>query len=58
MYAIGAAADRLGVCRKTLHRWEAQGILKYDRTLGGHRRFPLSELNPILLKEGKAESFN
>jgi len=48
MYSIGMAATLLGVCVKTLRRWNAKGLITCYRTLGGHRRFPLNELFRIL----------
>lgn len=41
---MAQAADRLGVSPPTLRRWAAQGRINACRTLGGHRRIPLSEL--------------
>ncbi|TXT67063.1 MAG: HTH-type transcriptional regulator [Promethearchaeota archaeon] len=36
--SIGQAARLLGVCTKTLRRWNAQGIVPSDfRTKGNHR---------------------
>ncbi|MHA1647052.1 MAG: IS607 family transposase, partial [Promethearchaeota archaeon] len=43
--SIGTAARLLGVCRKTLRRWEEKGRLFPKRTVGNHRRYKLSELN-------------
>ena len=34
------AAAILQVSPKTISRWAAQGLLPYQRTLGGHRRYP------------------
>lgn len=48
MYSIGMAATILGVCVKTLRRWNAKGLITCYRTLGGHRRFPHDELLRIL----------
>jgi excisionase family DNA binding protein len=33
-------ADLLHVSPKTIARWAKQGRLSYQRTLGGHRRYP------------------
>ncbi|MCP2727819.1 IS607 family transposase [Limnofasciculus baicalensis] len=38
------AAHLLGVTVKTLHRWEADGKIKSTRTLGGHRRYDITDL--------------
>ena len=38
--SIGIAAAMLGVCTKTLRRWDAAGVLKPPfRTVGNHRRY-------------------
>ena len=38
--SIGEASKELGVCVKTLHRWENLGKLKSCfRTIGNHRRY-------------------
>ncbi len=36
----GEVADLLGVSPKTIARWSNQGRLPFQRTLGGHRRYP------------------
>lgn len=60
MYSIGTAAELLGVCVKTLRRWDKRGGIKCYRTVGGHRRFPRSEIQRILSHEpitrGKART--
>ncbi|MHA1313552.1 MAG: MerR family DNA-binding transcriptional regulator, partial [Candidatus Helarchaeota archaeon] len=39
-FRIGEAASFLGVCTKTLRRWESSGrFLPTFRTAGGHRRY-------------------
>ncbi|MBN1803223.1 MAG: helix-turn-helix domain-containing protein [Candidatus Lokiarchaeota archaeon] len=43
MYSIGMAAILLGICVKTLRRWNDKGLITCYRTLGGYRRFPLNE---------------
>lgn len=48
MYSIGIAASILGVCIKTLRRWHKGKKIYCIRTPGGHRRFPLRELQRIL----------
>ena len=44
---IGEMAAELGVCTKTLRRWEALGKLTCIRTLGKHRRIAMSEIHRI-----------
>ncbi|MHA1733876.1 MAG: MerR family DNA-binding transcriptional regulator, partial [Promethearchaeota archaeon] len=42
---IGVAAAILGVCTRTLRRWEAAGkLLPACRTAGGHRRYETTAL--------------
>ena len=48
MYSIGIAAQLLGVCIKTVRRWEKKKKIACSRTLGGHRRFSLVEITRIL----------
>ena len=56
MYAIGTAASILGVCSKTLRRWEQKNKIKCVRTPGGHRRFPIHEITRLLSQSsGKEE---
>lgn len=43
-----AAAKLLGVHPKTLVRWEKHGLLASVRTLGGHRRYRLEDVQHIL----------
>jgi excisionase family DNA binding protein len=50
----GEVADLLGVSPKTIARWAKQGRLPYQRTLGGHRRYPepaIRQLAVSLLEE-------
>jgi excisionase family DNA binding protein len=47
----------LQVSPKTISRWAQQGRLPYQRTLGGHRRYPESairELAASLVQEVRA----
>jgi len=48
MYSIGVAATILGVCVKTLRRWDKSKKILCFRTLGGHRRFSIKELRRVL----------
>ncbi|GAB1538669.1 IS607-like element ISTko1 family transposase [Scytonema sp. NUACC21] len=38
------AAQRLGVCSKTLERWEKEGKIKAYRTQGGQRRYDIDSI--------------
>ena len=47
----------LQVSPKTITRWAKQGLLPYQRTLGGHRRYPepvIRELLASLTQEVRA----
>ncbi|MHA1284592.1 MAG: IS607 family transposase [Promethearchaeota archaeon] len=49
--SIGEAAGVLGVCTKTLRRWDKRGILKPSfRTAGLHRRYDRRDIAKILEK--------
>jgi putative resolvase len=41
---ISEAAQRLGVCPKTIRRWDATGKIHCIRTVGGHRRISILEI--------------
>ena len=44
-FSIGLTASMLGVCVKTLRRWEESGYLvPAFRTSGGHRRYAYTQL--------------
>ncbi len=47
LYA-GEVANLLGVSPKTIARWARQGRLPYQRTLGGHRRYPEAAIRALL----------
>lgn len=53
MYSIGIVAELLGVCIKTLRRWDKNNQIRCVRTPGGHRRFPVKEIQRFLT--GKKE---
>jgi excisionase family DNA binding protein len=40
-------ADILQVSPKTVSRWAKDGKLPFLRTLGGHRRYPASEIRQL-----------
>ncbi|MBD3228687.1 MAG: IS607 family transposase [Candidatus Lokiarchaeota archaeon] len=51
---IGAAAAMLGVCTKTLRRWDKSGILKPSfRTPGHHRRYSRNMIIAMISKQNK-----
>jgi putative resolvase len=47
---IGEAAEALGVSISTLRRWESDGKLVAEHTVGGHRRYDLVKLRPELFR--------
>ena len=47
-YRIGEAAKTLGVRVETLRRWERDGKLHVDRTVGGQRTVPAAEVARVL----------
>ena len=49
---IGIAASMLGVCTRTIRRWDAAGKIKCTRTAGGHRRISLAIIEGQQAREG------
>jgi len=47
-YRISKAAQLIGVCSKTIRRWDARGKLECKRTLGWHRRISVFEIRRVL----------
>lgn len=47
MFSVSIAAARLGVCTKTIRRWDKRGLIECYRTPGNHRRIPLREIARI-----------
>jgi PAS domain S-box-containing protein/excisionase family DNA binding protein len=45
---LGAAADALHISPSTLRRWADDGRIRSVRTVGGHRRIPVSEVHRCL----------
>ena len=48
LVSITTAAKQIGVCAKTLRRWERAGKLYPLRTLGNHRRYETEALTQFL----------
>jgi MerR family transcriptional regulator, light-induced transcriptional regulator len=48
MVSAGEAARRLGVAPATIQRWADRGMLQVERTAGGHRRIPVTELRRLI----------
>ncbi len=52
--SISQVASLLGVCTKTLRRWDGKGVFKSDfRTEGNHRRYKKSKVLAILRESRK-----
>jgi len=47
------AARRLSVSPITLRSWADKGLIRVHITLGGHRRYPLSEVERLLAKSNE-----
>ena len=45
---VTKAAEILGVCTKTLRKWDDEGVLKAYKTPKGHRRYIQSELDALV----------
>lgn len=52
MYRAGEVKDILGVTLQTLHNYDKDGVIKFDRTEGGHRIVSKEELLKYLDKKG------
>ncbi|MHA2272991.1 MAG: IS607 family transposase [Candidatus Hodarchaeales archaeon] len=50
-FRVSEAAAQLGVCVRTIQRWDACGKIKCHRTVGGHRRISLFEIKRLLNTE-------
>jgi predicted site-specific integrase-resolvase len=55
MYKIGEVKQLLGVTTQTLHNYDRDGILKFERTQGGHRVITKKELVRYLKDRGLLE---
>jgi len=55
LYSISPAALLLGVSVTTIRRWHRAGKIRCFRTVGGHRRFALSEIRRVLLGKKRRE---
>lgn len=54
LYTPAEATERFGLSRRSLLRYEADGLIKPVRTPGGQRRYPESELLQLFGLERKA----
>ncbi|MHA1615562.1 MAG: MerR family transcriptional regulator [Candidatus Thorarchaeota archaeon] len=48
MFTVSQAAGRLGVCTKTIRRWDKKKLIHCIRTIGNHRRISLTGMNRLL----------
>ena len=55
LYTQAEAADKFGLSRRSLIRYEADGLIEPVRTPGGQRRYPESELLRLYGLEAKAK---
>jgi excisionase family DNA binding protein len=44
LVGLAEAAAMLGVCTETLRHWDNEGKLRAVKTVGGHRRYRLSDI--------------
>ena len=44
LLSIKEACKRIGVSRRTMHNWIAEGKVRYERTAGGHKRIVAASL--------------
>jgi molybdopterin-binding protein len=51
---VGQAAEMLGVGVDTLRRWEAEGRLRVERSAGGQRMVPVTEVTRLLAERRAA----
>lgn len=54
--SLHVAATTIGVTASRLRRWADAGQIRCTRTAGGHRRFPLSEVQRLVRERGRASS--
>jgi len=52
MYKVGEVSEILGVTSQTLHNYDKNGVLKFERTNGGHRLVSREELIKYLDSKG------
>jgi excisionase family DNA binding protein len=50
LVTLGEAAEALGLSASTLRRWADRGEIGSVRTAGGHRRFPVAEVQRMMVE--------
>ncbi len=53
--SIGIAASMMGVCTRTIRRWDAKGKIPCTRTPGGHRRISLIVIECFQAREARID---
>lgn len=57
LVSVSAVAKMFGVHADTIRDWTEKGILKTQRTFGGHRRYSLSEIQQLIeVQNGRNET--
>jgi molybdopterin-binding protein len=51
---VGQAAEMLGVTVETVRRWETDGRLRVERSSGGQRLVPITEVTRLLAERRRA----
>jgi molybdopterin-binding protein len=51
---VGQAAEMLGVTVETVRRWETQGRLRIERSDGGQRLVPITEVTRLLAERRRS----
>jgi molybdopterin-binding protein len=51
---VGQAADLLGVTVDTIRRWEVEGRLRLERSTGGQRLVPMTEVTRLLAERRRS----
>jgi molybdopterin-binding protein len=51
---VGQAAEMLGVTVETIRRWETEGRLSLERSIGGQRLVPIAEVTRMLAERRRA----
>nr|MDO8116135.1 MerR family DNA-binding transcriptional regulator [Candidatus Sigynarchaeota archaeon] len=52
---VGIAASMMGVCTRTIRRWDAAGKITCTRTPGGHRRISLIVIEGQQARDARIE---
>lgn len=55
LLSISEAARLMGVCENTLRDWDIENKFKAQKTVGGHRRYPLDQIRQYLTEHEKEE---